>query len=64
MTRSPAEMAEGLERQAWSKREWLNTFSSGRKKWPEHDIQQKRDDLDILLQAAAYIRARAAERAA
>lgn len=63
MTRSPAEMAEEIEKLAWSKRTWLSDFADGRNKRPDHEITVKRLELEVLEQAARDYR-RAAERAA
>lgn len=48
---SPTEMALELGKLAYSKREWLNTFSSGQKRRPEHEIETRRRELEVLEQA-------------
>ena len=55
------EMAYELDRMIRSKADWLETFSSGHKKWPEHSIEHKRLELAVLQQAEADYR-RAANR--
>lgn len=51
------DMAEALERMADSKRFWLTDFSRGRRKRPDHEIAQKRQELTVLQQAAFDYRA-------
>lgn len=54
MTRiSNNEMAYELGRMIRSKIDWLDTFSRGKKAWPEHSIEHKRLELAILQQAEA-----------
>ena len=61
MTRSYAELADSFERQAASKRTWLKDFSTGKRQWPQHDIDRKRDDMECLEEGARLFR-RAAEK--
>lgn len=63
MTFSFAEMAEALERLAYGKAAWLSDFSAGKKKRPDHEIQSRRHELEVLRQAVTDYR-RAAERKA
>lgn len=56
-----AEMAEEVSKMVWSKRTWLDDFSSGAKRRPEHEIQTKARELEVLQQAADDYQ-RAAER--
>lgn len=56
-----AEMAEEVSKMVWSKRTWLDDFSSGVKRRPEHEIQTKARELEVLQQAADDYQ-RAAER--
>lgn len=58
-----AEMAHEMDRMAHSKYGWLSTFSTGKKKRPDHEIETQRHHLAVLRQAAADYR-NAAERAA
>lgn len=46
------DMADALERMAHGKQIWLADFSRGRHKRPDHEIAQKRQELDVLQQAA------------
>lgn len=62
-TRIPSlDMADEFDRMTYSKRTWLETFSHGSKKRPDHEIQDKRRELAVLEQAAFEYRA-SAERA-
>ena len=56
-----AEMAHEMDRMASSKGGWLSTFSAGKKKRPDHEIEAQRLHLRVLRQAADDYR-RAAER--
>lgn len=47
-----------------SKQQWLRTFSSGPKKWPDLDIQRKRRELVVLQQIQAAYRELAKRKAA
>jgi hypothetical protein len=58
---SHSEMAEEIGKMAWSKRAWLETFSSGSNRRPDHDIETRSRELAVLQQAEADYR-RAAER--
>jgi hypothetical protein len=60
---SHSEMVEEIGKLAWSKRTWLDTFSSGSNRRPDHEIEVKRRELEALQQAEADYR-RAAERIA
>lgn len=46
------DMADALERMAHAKQFWLADFSRGRRERPDHEIAQKRQELDVLQQAA------------
>lgn len=46
------DIADALERMAHGKQFWLADFSRGRRKRPDHEILQKRQELDVLQQAA------------
>lgn len=56
------EMADAFDRMIYGKVTWLSDFSHGHKKRPDHEIEQKRRELDVLNQAAFEYRA-SAERA-
>lgn len=56
------DMADEFDRMIYGKTCWLADFSEGRKKRPDHEIEQKRRELDVLRQAAFEYRA-SAERA-
>lgn len=56
-----AEMAEELERAVASNATWLETFSAGQKKRPDHEIETKRRRGAVLMQALEDYR-RAADR--
>jgi hypothetical protein len=56
-------MAEEIGKMVWSKRTWLDTFSSGSNRRPDHDIETCSRELSVLQQAEADYR-RAAERIA
>jgi hypothetical protein len=49
---SYAEMVAGLRKMIASKADWLETFSSGSKKRPDHEIEIQRKHLAVLQQAA------------
>jgi hypothetical protein len=53
---SHAEMAEEIGKLVWSKRTWLDTFSSGMHRRPEHDIETRQRELAVLQQAEADYR--------
>lgn len=61
---SPAEMALELGKLAYGKREWLNTFASGQKRRPEHEIETRRHELDVLEQATEDYQRAAARKTA
>jgi hypothetical protein len=56
-------MAHEMERMAHAKQGWLSTFSAGKKKRPDHEIEAQRLHLAVLRQAADEYR-NAAARAA
>ncbi|MHA6645660.1 hypothetical protein [Mesorhizobium sp. A623] len=56
-----AEMAEEISKLVWSKQTWLDTFSSGSKRRPDHDIETRERELAVLQQAETDYRS-AAER--
>lgn len=56
-----AEMADEIGKLVWSKQTWLDTFSTGAKRRPEHDIETRERELAVLQQAEADYRS-AAER--
>lgn len=58
-----AQMAEEMSKLAWSKQAWLDTFSRGAKRRPEHDIETKQRELAVLQQAEADYQAAASRRA-
>lgn len=60
---SHAEMAEEMSMLVWSKQTWLDDFGSGRNKRPDHEIQIKQRELEVLQQAEADYR-KAAQRGA
>lgn len=56
-TRIPSsDMADALERMAHGKQFWLADFGRGRRKRPDHEIEQKRQELEVLQQAACDYR--------
>lgn len=57
------DMVHGLDSLAQSKADWLSTFSDGKKKRPDHEIETQRQHLAVLRQAADDYR-KAVERAA
>lgn len=62
MTRLPHDQMQiELTKMAVSKIDWLQRFSSGRDKRPEHEIDTKRRELSVLQQAKEDYQ-RAAER--
>jgi hypothetical protein len=54
-------MAEEIGKMVWSKRTWLDTFSSGTNRRPDHEVETRGRELEVLQQAEADYR-RAAER--
>lgn len=56
MIRSYAELADSLERQAAAKRTWLKDFSTGKRQWPQHDVDRKRDEMECLEEGARQFR--------
>ena len=58
------DMADALERMAHSKQFWLADFGRGRRKRPDQEIEQKRQELDVLRQAADDYRAQFEENCA
>lgn len=56
-----AEMAEEISKLVWSKQTWLDTFSNGAKRRPDHDIETRQRELAVLQQAEVDYR-NAAER--
>lgn len=58
---SHAEMADEIGKLVWSKRAWLDTFSTGSKRRPDHDIDTRQRELAVLQQAETDYR-NAAER--
>lgn len=61
MTRPFSVLAHSFESQARAKQTWLQTFSSGRNKRPDYEIEQKREEMECLMEGASWFR-RAAER--
>lgn len=57
------EMADHFDKLIYGKLCWLADFSQGHKKRPDHEIVDKRRDLEVLRQAASEYRA-SAEKAA
>lgn len=53
------DMADVFDRMIYGKATWLADFSHGHKKRPDHEIEQKRRELDVLKQAAREYRASA-----
>lgn len=53
------DMAHELDLMVYSKATWLGDFAQGRNKRPDHEIDQKRRELDVLKQAAFEYRASA-----
>ena len=53
-------MAAGLDRLIIAKTTWLQTYSSGPKKRPDHEIETQFNHLKVLEQAAADYRRAAA----
>lgn len=60
---SHSEMAEEIGKMVWSKRTWLDMFSCGSNRRPDHEIETRSRELAVLQQAEADYR-RAAERIA
>ncbi|WP_312809317.1 hypothetical protein [Agrobacterium cavarae] len=56
-----AEMVVGLDKMIAAKSGWLETFSTGPKKRPDHEIEIQKNHLSVLMQAAEDYR-RAANR--
>lgn len=57
MTRIPnAEMAEELQKLVIGKTTWLADFSSGSRKRPDHEIETRRRELNVLKQAVTDYR--------
>lgn len=54
---SPAEMEMYLGQMVRSKKKWLEDFSTGKNKWPNDIIAQKRRDMEVLMQARASYQA-------
>lgn len=57
-------MAYELDKQVKSKADWLETFSAGKQKRPDHEIETKRREFDVLRQAAGDYHAAARRDAA
>lgn len=53
------DMADAFDRMIYGKSCWLADFSQGKKKRPDHEIEEKRQDLAVLKQAAFEYRASA-----
>ncbi|RSC31227.1 hypothetical protein EGT36_21375 [Agrobacterium sp. FDAARGOS_525] len=58
---SHAEMVDGLEKMITAKAGWIETFSTGPKKRPDHEIEIQQKHLSVLRQAVEDYR-RAANR--
>jgi len=58
---SKSEMALELQKLAYSKATWLSDFSHGRNKRPDHEIDTRRRELEVLTQAVEDYR-RSSER--
>lgn len=56
------DMADAFDRMIYGKTCWLADFAQGRKKRPDHEIEDKQAELAVLKQAAFEYRA-SAERA-
>ena len=56
-----SEMAEEINKLVWSKQTWLDEFSTGAKRRPDHEIETRSRELEVLQQAEADYRL-AAER--
>ncbi|PBB75189.1 hypothetical protein CK227_10380 [Mesorhizobium sp. WSM4308] len=52
-------MAHALDLMVAAKVNWLSRFSDGKQKRPDHEIDLKRRDIEVLRQAAADYRAAA-----
>lgn len=53
---SPSEMVAELGKMIWSKQAWLDTFSSGVKRRPDHEIETRQRELSVLKRAEADYR--------
>lgn len=53
------DMADELDKMVYGKTCWLSDFAQGPRKRPDHDIEYKRRELDVLRQAAFEYRASA-----
>lgn len=53
------DMADALDRMIYGKTCWLADFAQGKKKRPDHEIEDKQHELDVLKQAAFEYRASA-----
>lgn len=63
--RSNQDMADEISKLVYGKHCWLNDFSSGRNKRPDHDIERVRRESEVLSQAAHdYRRAAVRDRGA
>ncbi|HEV7418209.1 MAG TPA: hypothetical protein VGN98_18830 [Tianweitania sediminis] len=61
--RIPADqMVHELERMVWSKRTWIADFGSGRNQRPQHEIDNKTREAEVLEQAVADYRTMARRR--
>ncbi len=59
------EMSDELSKLIYGKHVWLENFSGGRNKRPDHDIERVSRELNVLNQAASdYRRAKERERGA
>jgi len=54
-----AVMADELDKMIYGKTCWLSDFAQGPKKRPDHEIEYRRRELDVLRQAAHEYRASA-----
>jgi hypothetical protein len=61
---SHSEMVEEIGKMLWSKRTWLDTFSSGSNRRADHEIETRSRELAVLQQAEADYRAAADRRSA
>lgn len=52
-------MADAFDRMVYGKATWLGEFAQGRKKRPDHEIEEKQRELSVLKQAAFEYRASA-----
>lgn len=56
MTFSFREILDEVEKMIWSKRTWIESFSTGKSKRPDHEIETKTREVAVLERVATDYR--------